>query len=84
LNAELDQGLREEARTICDQLYDPDNAEKLTALGTIYWPAWRLGSSAEALASGHAGRAANCLTIGSWESLAMLRAAEKYRQAGVG
>src|SRR5260370_16001717 len=32
----LDQGLREEARTICDQLYDPDNADKLTALGTIY------------------------------------------------
>ena len=32
----LDQGLREEARTICEQLYDPDNAEKLTALGTIY------------------------------------------------
>jgi len=32
----LDQGPREEARTICEQLYDPDNAEKLTALGTIY------------------------------------------------
>jgi tetratricopeptide (TPR) repeat protein len=32
----LDQGLREEARTICEQLYDPDNADKLTALGTIY------------------------------------------------
>src|ERR1700731_4750537 len=32
----LDQGLREEARAICEQLYDPDNAEKLTALGTIY------------------------------------------------
>ena len=32
----LDRGLREEARTICEQLYDPDNAEKLTALGTIY------------------------------------------------
>jgi tetratricopeptide (TPR) repeat protein len=32
----LDQGLREEARVLCDQLYDPDNAEKLTALGTIY------------------------------------------------
>ena len=32
----LDQGLREQARTICEQLYDPDNAEKLTALGTIY------------------------------------------------
>lgn len=32
----LDKGPREEARAICDQLYDPDNAEKLTALGTIY------------------------------------------------
>jgi tetratricopeptide (TPR) repeat protein len=33
---ELDQGSREEAQAVCDQLYDPDNAEKLTALGTIY------------------------------------------------
>jgi tetratricopeptide (TPR) repeat protein len=32
----LDQGLRDEARGICEQLYDPDNAEKLTELGTIY------------------------------------------------
>jgi tetratricopeptide (TPR) repeat protein len=32
----LDQGLREEARTVCEQLYDPDNADKLTELGTIY------------------------------------------------
>jgi tetratricopeptide (TPR) repeat protein len=32
----LDQGSREEAQAVCDQLYDPDNAEKLTALGTIY------------------------------------------------
>jgi tetratricopeptide (TPR) repeat protein len=32
----LDQGLREEAHAVCDQLYDPDNAENLTALGTIY------------------------------------------------
>jgi Flp pilus assembly protein TadD len=32
----LEQGLREEARTLCDQLYDPDNAEKLTELGAIY------------------------------------------------
>jgi tetratricopeptide (TPR) repeat protein len=32
----LDQGLREEADAVCEQLYDPDNAEKLTALGTIY------------------------------------------------
>ena len=32
----LDKGPRQEARTVCEQLYDPDNAEKLTALGTIY------------------------------------------------
>lgn len=32
----LDQGNREEARRICEQLYDPGSAEKLTALGTIY------------------------------------------------
>ncbi len=32
----LDQGLREEARAICEQLYDPDDADKLTELGTIY------------------------------------------------
>jgi tetratricopeptide (TPR) repeat protein len=32
----LDQGARAEAHAICEQLYDPDNAEKLTALGTIY------------------------------------------------
>ncbi|HYU44975.1 MAG TPA: tetratricopeptide repeat protein [Terriglobales bacterium] len=32
----LDQGPREEARALCEQLYDPDNAEQLTALGTIY------------------------------------------------
>jgi Flp pilus assembly protein TadD len=32
----LDQAPREEARTLCDQLYDPDDAEKLTRLGTIY------------------------------------------------
>ncbi|PYX83103.1 MAG: hypothetical protein DMG70_12265 [Acidobacteria bacterium] len=32
----LDQDLREEAHAICDQLYDPRNADKLTALGTIY------------------------------------------------
>jgi tetratricopeptide (TPR) repeat protein len=32
----LDQGPREQARAICDQLYDADNAEKLTALGTLY------------------------------------------------
>jgi Flp pilus assembly protein TadD len=32
----LDQGPREEAHAVCDQLYDPDNAEKLTELGTVY------------------------------------------------
>jgi Flp pilus assembly protein TadD len=32
----LDKGPREEAHALCEQLYDPDNAENLTALGTIY------------------------------------------------
>jgi protein O-GlcNAc transferase len=32
----LDQDQREEARRVCEQLYDSDNAEKLTELGTIY------------------------------------------------
>jgi len=32
----LDQGTREDARAVCEQLYDPDNADKLTALGSIY------------------------------------------------
>jgi len=32
----LDEGPRDEARAVCGRLYDPDNAEKLTALGTIY------------------------------------------------
>jgi len=32
----LDQAPREEAHTVCEQLYDPDDAEKLTELGTIY------------------------------------------------
>jgi len=32
----LNQGLKEEARVVCGQLYDPDDAEKLTSLGTIY------------------------------------------------
>jgi len=32
----LEQGPRDEAHAVCDQLYDPDNAEKLTALGTMY------------------------------------------------
>ena len=32
----LDQASREEAHAVCEQLYDPDDAEKLTELGTIY------------------------------------------------
>jgi protein O-GlcNAc transferase len=32
----LDQGPREDAHALCEQLYDSDNAEKLTELGTIY------------------------------------------------
>lgn len=32
----LDQGLRDEARTVCEQLNDPNDPEKLTELGTIY------------------------------------------------
>jgi len=32
----LDQGPREEAHAVCGRLYDANNAEKLTALGTIY------------------------------------------------
>jgi tetratricopeptide (TPR) repeat protein len=32
----LDQGPREEARSFCEQLYVPDDAEKLTSLGNIY------------------------------------------------
>jgi Flp pilus assembly protein TadD len=32
----LDKGTRDEARAVCQRLYDPDNAERLTALGTIY------------------------------------------------
>jgi tetratricopeptide (TPR) repeat protein len=32
----LKTGPRDEARTVCDQLYDDNNADKLTALGTIY------------------------------------------------
>jgi len=31
-----DQGPREEAHAFCDQMYDPNDAAKLTALGTIY------------------------------------------------
>jgi Flp pilus assembly protein TadD len=32
----LDKGPHDEAHTVCEQLYDPDNAETLTTLGTIY------------------------------------------------
>jgi tetratricopeptide (TPR) repeat protein len=32
----LEKGSREEAHAVCDQLYDPDSAENLTALGTLY------------------------------------------------
>jgi Tfp pilus assembly protein PilF len=33
---ELDRGPSERATSICDQLYDPNDAEKLTALGILY------------------------------------------------
>ncbi len=32
----LDHGPREAARAVCERLYDPNNAEKLTTLGTLY------------------------------------------------
>jgi tetratricopeptide (TPR) repeat protein len=32
----LERGPRDEARIVCDQLYDDNNADKLTALGTLY------------------------------------------------
>jgi len=32
----LENGPRDEAHAVCDKLYDPDNSDKLTALGTIY------------------------------------------------
>ena len=32
----LEQGPREEAHAVCQKLYDPTDAEKLTALGTLY------------------------------------------------
>jgi len=32
----LAMGPRDEAHAVCDQLYDPDNAERLTSLGTLY------------------------------------------------
>jgi tetratricopeptide (TPR) repeat protein len=33
---ELDRGPSEKATSICDQLYDPNDVEKLTALGVLY------------------------------------------------
>ena len=33
---QLEKGPRDEARAVCDQLYDDTNADKLTALGTLY------------------------------------------------
>jgi len=33
---ELDRGASEKAGTVCDQLYDPNDADKLTALGILY------------------------------------------------
>jgi tetratricopeptide (TPR) repeat protein len=32
----LDQAPREQAHAVCEQLYDPDDAERLTKLGTLY------------------------------------------------
>jgi tetratricopeptide (TPR) repeat protein len=32
----LEKGPREEAHVVCDRLYDPDNADRLTSLGTLY------------------------------------------------
>jgi len=32
----LDSGPREDAHALCQKLYDPDDAERLTSLGTIY------------------------------------------------
>jgi Flp pilus assembly protein TadD len=32
----LEQGVSEDARAVCEQLYDPEDAEALTSLGTIY------------------------------------------------
>ncbi len=42
----LDQGSLEDARPVCEQLFDPDDAEELTMLGTIYG---QHGDYAEAL-----------------------------------
>ncbi len=42
----LDQGSLDDARPVCEQLFDPDDAEELTMLGTIYG---QHGDYAEAL-----------------------------------
>ncbi len=42
----LEQGRADEARAVCDQLFDPDDPERLTMLGTIYG---QHGDYAEAL-----------------------------------
>ena len=36
MQAETRPGSARRSRTVCEQLYDPDNADKLTELGTIY------------------------------------------------
>lgn len=33
---DLEHGPQDEAHAVCEKLFDPDNAEKLTSLGTIY------------------------------------------------
>ncbi len=45
----LDEGPRDEARAVCGRLYDPGNAAKLTALGTIYGQHGDLESALEPL-----------------------------------
>lgn len=35
-NQRLDHGSLDDARPVCERLYDPDDADKLTMLGTIY------------------------------------------------
>ena len=36
VRAEADQGHAKTPTAVCEQLYDPDNADKLTELGTLY------------------------------------------------
>jgi len=45
----LDSGPRAEARAFCQRLYDPDDAERLTALGTIYGQHGDLEAALDAL-----------------------------------